>query len=213
MPNSVTSESETMQQVRHRRGAADETGGQFASKEPPDIPTLAVLRVDDTPERFGDVFALWWVEGLTIDHLTRPATLEFGADLKTHIETLIENWETNPSCWCDDDFTPDRSRFCPVCLGDEIAAACNDTTVNWEGLFNTGGQEDLFHAISEWDYAIFKAAFTATFKNHDLEAMLNRPVVKGWISGLANVSVFRRLRKRDEQRRMHEPAYHALDEP
>ena len=149
---------------------------------------------------FGGEIAVWFIAGLTDDHLTRPAGLEYGDNLKIHIETLVTTWKPYSRCWCSNhDPNPERARSCPTCLG--VGIKKPDVWLRWfESDLRRGDQRDAYHAISEWHYAIHKAAFTATFANHGVEPLLNQPIIKGWVSGLANVSVYRHLHKIDEQR-------------
>ena len=164
----------TTQIVRRHRGVAGSVGGQFANKQQPAPANNDPAPVfDNQVERFGAVFAVWFIAGLTDEHFEQFATLEFGNNLKTHIETLIETWETNTGCWCDDaaDLTPDQARFCPVCLGVDI----NKPQPSAIDLI------DSYDAMHTYQQQIHAAAFKTTFCVHNLdERLLNHPVVKGW---------------------------------
>ena len=129
----------------------------------------------DVDTRFGDVFPVWFIAGLTDGDMTRPVSLEFGAAVLVHIETLIKHWERDNGCWCLSDDV-DRVRYCPACLG-------VDTN---EPAVPSGYSHDIYRAQQErkvWLHELVEAAFKATFANHNIdERVLNHPDIQEWIN-------------------------------
>ena len=151
-------------------------GGQYAPKPTPDTTDTDPVTFDDDPtEPFSDLFPLWVLEGLQDAHFWRPVGLEHGPNLWNHIDTLLQLWQLENTCWCTTTAAADP--YCPECLNVEL-----------ERPKPVNGLLDRAFNNSDARYVrIAEEAFKATFNAHDLdERLLNTAVINRWRRAVAH---------------------------